>query len=48
MMARAMTEHSSRGQIGQPAASMIANTDFAPQKSPRNFIRPQAFQQATR
>jgi hypothetical protein len=48
MIASAMTEHSNSGQIGHPAASMMANKDFAPQKIPRNFICLPPIQQARR
>jgi hypothetical protein len=45
MMASAMTEHKIRGQIGQPAASIIENT-LPLRESGRHFNRPARFQQA--
>ena len=45
MMASAMTEQSSNGHIGHPAASMIENKYGLP-KTGRNFIRAPRFQQA--
>jgi hypothetical protein len=45
MMASAMTEHKIRGQIGQPAASIIENT-LPLQESGRHFNRLACFEQA--